>query len=146
MFFLPSYTGFLSPKSWGLKCCTMYSTTSLWRDTHTHAHKMRLTCTRNRRSPFKFNPSSDQDALLWSGPGGAVLKMMEYWSGRIQLVWAIFHGHRGSGEDKRSEGVCRGPPFNERCLGLQIMWGMRIGSEKRRSKGSTFACLLETFV
>lgn len=29
MFFLPSYTGFLSPKSCGLKCCTMYSTTSL---------------------------------------------------------------------------------------------------------------------
>ena len=59
---------------------------------------------------------------------------------------AVFHGHRGSGEDKRSEGVCRGPPFNERCLGLQIMWGVRIGSKKRRSKGSTFACLLETFV
>lgn len=36
---------------------------------------------------------------------------------------AIFHGHRGRGEDKKSEGVGRGPPFNARCLGLHTSVG-----------------------
>lgn len=41
----------------------------------------------------------------------------------MQLVGAIFHGHRGRGKDKKSEGVGGGPPFNARCLGLHIRVG-----------------------
>lgn len=41
----------------------------------------------------------------------------------MQLVRAIFHGHRGRGKDKNSKGVGEGPPFNARCLGLPISVG-----------------------
>lgn len=70
MFFLPSYTGFLSPKSWGLKCCTMYSTTSLWEAAHTQTQcgiNMHRQKKRMKETPlYQLNQSPDQDALLWS--------------------------------------------------------------------------------
>lgn len=96
MFFLPSYTGFLSPKSWGLKCCTMYSTTSLQVSTQ-------------KQNGISSNTTEGDGAvsvtrLAWSGGGSP--PPGEYWSSRMQLLCAIFHGHT------KREAVRWGMPFN----------------------------------
>lgn len=148
MFFLPSYTGFLSPKSWGLKCCTMYSTTSLQEEKpYTDAG---LICIRNRRRSCSDNSIHRPIRIFYCDreEGEAVIEVIEYRSSRTQLAGVIFHGHgRWRGEDKKSEGVGSGAHRSMKgALAFIYVWGMWVCTQRKRSKVSTFVCLLRTFV
>lgn len=123
MFFLPSYTGFLSPKSWGLKCCTMYSTTSLQEETP--CTDAGLICIRNRRRSCSDNSIHRPIRIFYCDreEGEAVIEVIEYRSSRTQLAGVIFHGHgRWRGQKEWGCGQW-GPSFNEGCLGLHICVG-----------------------
>lgn len=146
MFFLPSYTGFLSPKSWGLKCCTMYSTTSLLETTnriwHWYARPITL-CWRHQ-----LNPSPDQNALLWSeGEGSSqdygILIALDAAAGCscwTQYLMVMEREARTKGGRVRAGGHLSMPWPSHKRGG----WGLV--SEKERSKGLTFLYLLGPFV
>lgn len=102
MFFLPSYTGFLSPKSWGLKCCTMYSTTSLQVATQ---KQNGIRTTETGGDQLNMSPIRNS---FWLGEGSP---WEEYWSCRMQLV-GTFHGHKVYERTKKREAVRWGMPFN----------------------------------
>lgn len=116
--------------AWSVAPCTPPPPCGKW-------HNMGLICTPNRRTPRSANESHRLIRIVFGDRGGgAVLKMIEYWSSRMQLVGAIFHGHRGRGKDKKkSKGVGEGPPFNARCLGLHISVGDADLCWKEKVKG-----------